>query len=120
VFNASIPDGEKFLSYERYWGLYREETPPADGRPFYGYAACDARIASLISSISKDAYIAVRGRGYARVDLRMDRATGELFVLEVNANCGLSEDDQTSTGCILKLADMTLADLLQEILGAVA
>jgi D-alanine-D-alanine ligase len=50
----------------------------------------------------------------------MDRATGELFVLEVNANCGLSEDDQTSTGCILKLADMTLADLLQEILGAVA
>ena len=31
VFNASIPDGEKFLSYERYWGIYREETPPSDG-----------------------------------------------------------------------------------------
>jgi D-alanine-D-alanine ligase len=42
----------------------------------------------------------------------MDRGSGELFVLEVNANCGLSEDDQTSTGCILKLARMTLADLL--------
>ncbi len=28
VFNASIPDGEKFLSYERYWGVYHEESPP--------------------------------------------------------------------------------------------
>jgi len=119
VFNASIPDGEKFLSYERYWGVYHEETPPSDGLPFYRHAPCKARVARLISDISKDAYIAVHGRGYARVDLRMDRATGELFVLEVNANCGLSEDDQTSTGCILKLAGMKLADLLKEILGAV-
>jgi D-alanine-D-alanine ligase len=54
--------------------------------------------------------------GYARVDLRMDRMTGEMSVLEVNANCGLSEDDQTSTGCILKLAGLTLADLLGSIL----
>jgi D-alanine-D-alanine ligase len=116
VFNASIPDGEKFLSYERYWGVYSEETPPADGGPFYSYAGCDARLAGTLTEISKDAYIAVRGTGYARVDLRMERGTGELFVLEVNANCGLSEDDQTSTGCILKLAGMTLADLLQSIL----
>jgi D-alanine-D-alanine ligase len=113
VFNASVPDGEKFLSYERYWGLYREEKPPLDGLPFYGYGACSA---SGIEDVARDSYIAVRGRGYARVDLRMDRASGELFVLEVNANCGLSEDDQTSTGCILKLAGMTLADLLGSIL----
>jgi D-alanine-D-alanine ligase len=117
VFNTSIPEGEKFLSYERYWGLYREETPPPDGKAFYGYAGCDARVAGRIEEISKDAYVAVRGRGYARVDLRMDRGSGELFVLEVNANCGLSEDDQTSTGCILKLAGMTLAELLREILN---
>jgi D-alanine-D-alanine ligase len=116
VFNASIPDGEKFLSYERYWGLYREETPPADGRPFYGYRACSAELALELAEISRAAYIAVRGCGYARVDLRMDRQTEELFVLEVNANCGLSEDDQTSTGCMLKLAEMTLAELLATIL----
>jgi D-alanine-D-alanine ligase len=113
IFNAGIPDGEKFLSYERYWGCYREETPPADGQPFYGYAAC---CAEGVEAIAKRAYVAVRGIGYARVDLRMDRATRELFVLEVNANCGLSEDDQTSTGCILKLAGMKLADLLRSIL----
>jgi D-alanine-D-alanine ligase len=117
VFNASIPDGERFLSYERYWGAYRDETPPPDGGPFYGYEACEARLAETLMEISRDAYIAVRGMGYARLDLRMDRATGALFVLEVNANCGLSGDDQTSTGCILRLAGMTLADLLKEILG---
>jgi D-alanine-D-alanine ligase len=116
VFNASIPDGEKFLSYERYWGIYREEAPPADGGAFYGYGSCEARVAEELAAISRDAYIAVRGTGYARVDLRMDRASGELFVLEVNANCGLSEDDQTSTGCILKLAGMTLAELIGSIL----
>jgi D-alanine-D-alanine ligase len=116
IFNASIPDGEKFLSYERYWGVYCEEAPPPDGLPFYGYGACDARLAEGMVEVARDAYIAVRGMGYARVDLRMDRVTGEMFVLEVNANCGLSEDDQTSTGCILKLAGMTLADLLGSIL----
>jgi D-alanine-D-alanine ligase len=116
VFNASIPEGEKFLSYERYWGVYREESPPADGGRFYSYGACDAAIENSVGEVARDAYIAVRGTGYARVDLRMDRASGELFVLEVNANCGLSEDDQTSTGCILKLAGMTLAELLDGIL----
>jgi D-alanine-D-alanine ligase len=116
VFNASIPNGEKFLSYERYWGFYREESPPPDGRPFYGYEACDAGLAGGIEEMSRRAYIAVRGTGYARVDLRMDRVAGDLFVLEVNANCGLSEDDQTSTGCILKLAGMSLADLLRLVL----
>jgi D-alanine-D-alanine ligase len=70
----------------------------------------------MLEDISKRAYQAVHGKGYARVDLRMDRATGELFVLEVNANCGLSEDDQTSTGCILKISGMKLSELLEMIL----
>jgi D-alanine-D-alanine ligase len=116
LFNASIPDGEKFLTYERYWGFYKEETPPPDGLLFYGYGACDPHLAQRLEELSRAAYVAVLGRGYARVDLRMERATGELFVLEVNANCAISEDDQSSTGCILKLAGMTLADLIREIL----
>jgi D-alanine-D-alanine ligase len=114
VFNASIPDEEKFLTFERYWGFYSEEMP--DGKPFYGYAACNPQLAPIAEEISRRAYLAVQGKAYARVDLRMDRVTGELFVLEVNANCGLSQDDQTSTGCILRFAGMTLADLLRIIL----
>jgi D-alanine-D-alanine ligase len=114
VFNASIPDGEKFLTFEHYWGFNQDQMP--DGKPFYGYASSGAQLAAALEEISRRAYVAVHGKGYARVDLRMDRVTGEIFVLEVNANCGLSEDDQTSTGCILKLAGMTLAGLLRIIL----
>jgi D-alanine-D-alanine ligase len=118
VFNTSVPEEEKFLSYDRHWGFYCEESAPPDGLPFYGYGGCDPSIARGIEEMAGAAYVAVRGCGYARVDLRMDRATGELFVLEVNANCGLSEDDQTSIGSILKLAGMTLADLLRAILNS--
>jgi len=110
LFNASVPDGEKFLSYERYWA------EPKNGERFYWHGACDPGLTATLEAVSKRAYVAVHGRGYARVDLRMDRATGELFVLEVNANCELSEDDQTATGYILKSARMTLAGLLEEIL----
>lgn len=110
VFNASIPDGEKFLSYERYWGLYREEAPPPDGRAFHGYEACDPWLAPMLEEISKSAYVAVRGRGYARVD----QARKALQCRDPFA--GLSEDDQTSTGCILKIAGMMLAELLRLIL----
>ena len=34
----------------------------------------------------------------ARVDIRMEVRTGVLYVLEVNANCGLSSDEETSVG----------------------
>ncbi len=42
--------------------------------------------------------------GYGRLDIRMDRQTGKMYVLEVNAQCGLSEDeDYTSIGAICVL-----------------
>lgn len=56
----------------------------------------------------------------------MDRASGELFVLEVNPNCGMSsqplsklkEDNEcaTSIGSILSLANISFAQLISEIL----
>ena len=56
------------------------------------------------------AYAAVGGRGYGRVDLRQDRVTGEIVVLEVNAQCGISEDEAyTSIGAILRFARACIA-----------
>jgi D-alanine-D-alanine ligase len=49
----------------------------------------------------------------------MDQATRELYVLEVNAQCGLSEDENyTSIGAILRFAEATYARAVQEILDA--
>jgi D-alanine-D-alanine ligase len=47
----------------------------------------------------------------------MDAATGDLFVLEVNAQCGLSEDENfTSIGAILRFAGQPYHGMVRQIL----
>ena len=117
VFNASIPEHEKFLSFDRLWEIYEEESPMPDDADFYTYALPDASRVEEIKKISWDAYVATKGFGYTRVDLRMDQITGQLFVLEVNAQCGLSDDeDYTSIGAILRLSGCTFTTLVAEII----
>ena len=117
VFNASIPEHEKFLSFDRLWEIYEEETPMPDDADFYNYALPDPSLTEAIKKISWDAYVATKGYGYTRVDIRMDQHTGKLFVLEVNAQCGLSEDENyTSIGAILRLSGCTFTALVVEII----
>ena len=117
VFNASLPAHEKFLSFDRLWEMYEEETPVKDDEDFYNYQTPDPSLLQKICKISFDAYHAVKGKGYCRVDLRMDQQTGKLYVLEVNAQCGLSDDENfTSIGAILRLSGNSFASLLVEII----
>jgi D-alanine-D-alanine ligase len=47
----------------------------------------------------------------------MDKTTGKLYMLEVNAQCGLSEDeDYTSIGAILRYSGATFTDLVHKII----
>jgi D-alanine-D-alanine ligase len=67
--------------------------------------------------VSLQAYHAVQGKGYTRADIRRDKATGQLYVLEVNAQCGLSEDENyTSIGAILRVNQTPFAQLIAEII----
>lgn len=117
VFHASIPEHEKFLSFDRLWEIYEEESPMPDNAEFYQYALPDASRIAEIQKLSWDAYVAVKGYGYTRVDVRMDSETGKLYVLEVNAQCGLSDDeDYTSIGAILRISGCTFTALVAEIL----
>jgi D-alanine-D-alanine ligase len=60
----------------------------------------------------------VQGKGYTRADIRRDQSTGQLYVLEVNAQCGLSEDENyTSIGAILRVNQTPFARLIAEILA---
>ena len=71
-----------------------------------------------IKKISWDAYVATRGCGYTRADVRMDKETGKMYVLEINAQCGLSEDeDYTSIGAILRVSGVTYTQIIAEILN---
>jgi D-alanine-D-alanine ligase len=64
-----------------------------------------------------EAYCSVHGTGYGRVDIRQDEKTGELYVLEVNAQCGLSEDENfTSIGAILRVNKTSFKDMIVEII----
>jgi D-alanine-D-alanine ligase len=71
----------------------------------------------VLQKLTLEAYTAVCGSGYARVDIRMDAITQKLYVLEVNSQCGLSEDeDHTSIGAILRVSRKTFTQLVIEIL----
>jgi D-alanine-D-alanine ligase len=116
VFHASLPPTEQFLSYDRLWEVHEQESPIGDGESLWEYRPAPVRLRKRIKALSWDAYAAVGGHGYGRVDLRMDAATGEIYVLEVNAQCGLSEDENyTSIGAILRYARRSFASMVREI-----
>lgn len=118
VFNRNLPPEERFLSFDRLWELYEHEAPVAAGEDFWQYAAVAPAMAERVKEVSWAAYEAVGGSGYGRVDLRMDSRTGDLFVLEVNAQCGLSEDENiTSIGAIIRVEGTTYAAVVQAILA---
>jgi D-alanine-D-alanine ligase len=105
VFHPSLPDKEKFLSFDRLWEIYEEESAMPGEDNFYEYQLPEAALIEPIKQLSWDAFCATGGKGYTRVDLRLDNATGKLYVLEVNAQCGISEDENfTSIGAILRLS----------------
>ncbi|MGZ8549309.1 MAG: hypothetical protein ACXWV2_01555 [Chitinophagaceae bacterium] len=117
IFHESLPEEEKFLSFDRLWEIYEDEKPMPGNENFYDYHKPDPALIKALEQISLDAYIAVGGTGYGRLDVRMDDSTGKLYMLEVNAQCGLSEDeDYTSIGAILRYADKTFSDLIRRII----
>ena len=118
VFHATLPDTEKFLSYDRLWEVHEREAPLPDGGWLWDYRAVPAELGARIERLSWEAYVAVRGHGYGRVDLRLDATTGELHVLEVNAQCGLSDDENyTSIGAILRVANRSFGNMVGQIIA---
>jgi D-alanine-D-alanine ligase len=118
VFHTSLPEKEKFLSFDRLWEIYEDETPMPAGENFYQYQESPKETQLEIQKISWDAYAAVNGTGYTRIDVRVDANTGIPYVLEVNAQCGLSEDeDYTSIGAILRYANQSFTELVVHIIN---
>ena len=84
---------------------------------FYEYAPAPESLRRRLTMLSKKAYIALGGKGYTRIDIRQDAQTGKPYVLEANAQCGLSEDeDYTSIGAILKASKVSYTQVIFEIL----
>jgi D-alanine-D-alanine ligase len=117
VFHKSLPDSEKFLSFDRLWEIYEDETPMPENENFYEYRSVEPSLVPGLKQLSLDAYKACGGKGYTRIDIRQDATTGKLYMLEANAQCGLSEDeDYTSIGAILKASNVSFTEIIAEIL----
>lgn len=117
VFHDSLPEKEQFLSFDRLWETYDEESPMPDNGFLYNYAQPEAELITVLKDLSIRAYLAVGGTGYGRVDIRMDNETGKMYVLEVNAQSGISEDEKyTSIGAILRFANKSFTQLIVEVL----
>jgi len=117
LFHHSLPDKEKFLSFERLWEIYETESAMPEEDNFYEYGKPEEAIVGALKKLSWNAFVATKGKGYTRVDIRQDAATGTLYVLELNAQCGISEDENfTSIGAILKATGKPFSVLVEEIL----
>jgi D-alanine-D-alanine ligase len=117
IFHKSLPEEEKILSFDRLWEIYEDEAPMPGNENFYEYFLPDAGLIGKLKQLTLDAYCAVGGQGYGRLDIRMDSQTGNLFMLEVNAQCGLSEDeDYTSIGAILRVSGKSFTQLVLEVI----
>jgi D-alanine-D-alanine ligase len=117
VFHSSLPDTQKFLSFDRLWEFYETESAMPGDENFFDYFLASEELIPALQQISLDAYVAVCGSGYARIDIRMDAQTKKLYVLEVNSQCGLSEDeDHTSIGAILRVSGKSFTQLIIEII----
>lgn len=117
VFHRKLPPTERFLSFDRLWEMYEQESPVGEGEDLWTYQQPPAALVPAICEISWAAYAAVGGTGYGRVDLRQDERTGELYVLEVNAQCGLSEDENyTSIGAMLRFDGSPYSRIVQVII----
>ena len=117
VFHAALPPTQQFLSFDRLWEVYERESSLGEGQYLWEYRAAPLALQQRICDASWAAYVSVGGRGYGRVDLRMDAVTGALCVLEVNAQCGLSEDENyTSIGAILRFAGRSFHTMLRDVI----
>jgi D-alanine-D-alanine ligase len=116
VFDKRVPSRERFLAFERYWALPEEERPIPEGQPYYWYASAPAQWREQLEDLARRAMRAVGGTGYGRVDIRLDEASGVLYVLEVNAQCGLSSDDSSTVGSMLRLAGENVVNVIARVL----
>ena len=117
VFHKSLPEAEQFLSFDRLWEIYEDESPMPQNENFYEYKPVEPSLVPALKQLSLDAYKACGGKGYTRIDIRQDSVTGKLYMLEANAQCGLSEDeDYTSIGAILKVSNVSFTEIIGEIL----
>jgi D-alanine-D-alanine ligase-like ATP-grasp enzyme len=105
VFNQNLGKYEKLLVFEKNWESLNPNGKPEKEENFCVYQLAPESMQPSLQKIALEAYLALNGTGYGRVDIRTDSMESpNAYVLEVNANCGLSVNpDGSSSAEILRL-----------------
>jgi D-alanine-D-alanine ligase-like ATP-grasp enzyme len=115
VFHSSLPPLERLLSYDRYWSYFKEESKMPDEKPVAHYESAPRDFAPRLEDLARRAFLSLSGVAYGRCDIRYEEATDTFFVLEVNCNCGLSTDGETSASWILSLSGEKMTGFLERV-----
>ncbi len=107
VYDKKLPEEKHHFVYD----MWKEQ--------LYVTRIADPDQNTRLGEIAWAAFEAVGGAGYGRVDLRWEKSTGNIYVLEVNANCSISSwvESDTICGKILQAHGYSFAQFLGDIIG---
>ncbi|KAG0087477.1 hypothetical protein BGZ93_003018 [Podila epicladia] len=108
VFRAQIPERERLLTHEMKWGENCYGKNASVAAASWWMQICLEPDQTRLQKVSKEIYASFGGNGYCRMDLREDHRTGKIYVVDVNANCSIDEDEDCAMGQILKSSGLTL------------
>jgi D-alanine-D-alanine ligase-like ATP-grasp enzyme len=123
VFNEKLQTYQRILAFDRYWDGYdlQGNKPQEQTDPVYKYAMAPEEWQPMLVDIASRAYLALGGSGYGRVDMRTDgMESKDVYVLEVNANCGVSfnVDEFTSTVSeILRISKESVPNFTNQLIA---
>ncbi|OQV12902.1 hypothetical protein BV898_12824 [Hypsibius exemplaris] len=124
VFRSDLTHDQRIIDFERGItqrgyrssddGSRKELIVPPETEAFYTSKPAPITVQLRLQQLAKDAYVAVNGSGYARIDIRSnDMENSEFFVLEVNPNPLIGEN--SSVGKILEYSGITAGEFMEEI-----
>lgn len=105
VFDESVPEEDRWLYYEFYW-------KSATQKLFFKKVQ-DEKLAQELTELARKTYISNKGYGYGRVDIRQDKRTGKLIVLEINCMCCVGFE--STSFYVLKEMGLRTEDLFEDI-----
>ncbi|HEX3690849.1 MAG TPA: D-alanine--D-alanine ligase [Solirubrobacteraceae bacterium] len=104
----AVPEQEDFYDFEARYEIGRTR--------FVCPAQIDGTVATRAGEIALETYGLLGCAGFARVDLMLEDATGELFVLEVNPIPGLTETSLLPLAA--EAAGISFDELVERVLAA--
>ena len=105
----AVPEQEDFYDFEARYEIGRTR--------FVCPAEIDDAVAARAGEIALETYGLLGCAGFARVDLMLENATSELFVLEVNPIPGLTETSLLPLAA--EAAGISFDELVERVLAAV-